>query len=407
MKDSRLSTGHGVVRRAWVLCPAHIRFCRSISTGFCVTVLLTVFIPLVGCSHLHLHSRPKAEYVYVATRQPIFLRDRVATVSNHTAQVRNGERLQVLEHMRRFLKVQTAQGVVGWVEEASVLNSAGYNSFLALRAQHERDPVTSHVVLRNDMYMHLAPGVKTEHFYLIPANTRLEMLGRASVPKAGGGIVSQAASTAKPQHGTGRRKRLAQGSGTSDALMSAVPMEDWWLVRDSAGHTGWMQSRQLDVDIPDDIAQYAEGQRMVGAYVLRMVSDPASGKPGGQVPEYVTILTPYKDGLPYDFDQVRVFTWDAKHHRYGTAFRQRNLVGYFPVTVGQQNFGSGLDPIFSIQVATGQSVGTSAGAVPTETLTYRLEGNVVRRVLPPGGKAEAISQGARQKQHRVHSASQP
>jgi len=316
----------------------------------------------------------------------------------------------VLEHMRRFLKVQTAQGAVGWVEEASVLNSAGYNSFLALRAQHARDPVISHVVLRNDLYMHLTPGVKTEHFYLIPANTRLEMLARVAVPKVGGGIVSQAASTAKPQYGAGRHKRRAQGSGASDVLMPAVPMEDWWLVRDSAGHTGWMRSRQLDVDVPDDVAQYAEAQRMVGAYVLRMVSDPESGKPGGQVPEYVTILTPYKDGLPYDFDQVRVFTWDAKHHRYGTAFRQRNLAGYFPVTVGQQDFDNGPEPVFSIQVATGnvaavQSEGTSAGAVPTETLTYRLDGNIVRRVLPPGSKAASTPQGARQR--RVHSANQP
>ncbi len=174
--------------------------------------------------------------------------------------------------------------------------------------------------------------------------------------------------------------------------MPTVPMEDWWLVRDGTGHTGWMLARQLDVDVPDDIAQYAEGKRMVGAYILRTVNDAAAGKPDGLVPEYVTVLTSYKDGLPYDFNEVRVFTWDTQHHRYGTAFLEHNLTGFFPVTISQQDFGSGPEPIFSIQVVQAKdiSLDPKTGAVipgQTETQTYRLEGNQVRRVLLPGEKS--------------------
>jgi hypothetical protein len=353
------------------------------------------FLSLAGCGHFSPHH--KGEYVYVSSRRPLYLRDRVAPVSNHTAQVGNGDRLQVLEQMHRFLKVRTEQGAVGWIEAPAVIDQSVYNGFVALQREHAQDPVIARAVLRDAMYLHLAPGRKTEHFLLLPANAKLEMLARVSVPKVGIASVVPQPSAVTAAHKPTKQKKAVDGNEGPEVPMPDVPMDDWWLVRDSAGHTGWMLGRQLDVDVPDEIAQYAEGQRMVGAYVLRTVNDAGPGGTGQQVPEYLAVLTPYKDGLPYDFDQVRVFTWDGKHHRYGTAFRQRNLVGYFPVTVGQQDLGSGSQPVFSIRVAANNAVTldpATGEAHPSqmEVLTYRMEGNIVRRVLPPGEKAAAPTQ---------------
>ena len=134
-------------------------------------------------------------------------------------------------------------------------------------------------------------------------------------------------------------------------------MEDWWLVRDSRGQVGWLLSRRLDVDVPDEIAGYSEGQKIVGAYVLTKVYDPDSSLPDKLVPEYISVTNAYKDGLPYDFDQVRVFTWNVKKHRYETAYRQRNIEGYLPVVIGQSKNGQGQPvPVFSITVATSDAV---------------------------------------------------
>lgn len=359
-------------------------------------VLLTCAIgTLWGCKWL----RPQAsvEYVYVATRHPIYLRDRVAPVSNHTAQVANGERLQVLERIHRFVKVQTEQGAIGWIEEAAVLNPSGYQQFQALAQQHAHDPVLSQAIARDDVYMHIAPGTHAEHFYLIPANAKVEVLARTSISKPGAPAQDvQAAAPAHPVYGHKKSSATAP---------PAPPMEDWWLARTASGHTGWMLARRLDVDVPDDIAQYAEGKRMMGAYVLRRVSDPAAGTPDGLVPDYVTVLTEYKDGLPYDFDEVRVFTWDVRHHRYGTAYVERNLAGFFPVTVSQQDFPDGPEPVFTIRVASSSKTGnaskdaaaasSAASATPAPTLvtrTYRLQGESVHRELPQGvaqpGKAK-------------------
>ena len=223
------------------------------------------------------------------------------------------------------------------------------------------------------------------------------MLERASVPRFATSNVLGLPPTNPQAHPTIHREKVHKESFES-RFAPAVPMEDWWLVRDNAGHTGWMVSRDFQVDVPEDVAQYAESERMVGAYILRTVEDPGSGKPNGQVPEYLTVLTPYKEGLPFDFDQVRVFTWDTRRHRYGTAFREHDIVGFFPVKVVSGGPGSpnGPEPTFSFQVAEGDNVSLDPQtgmphAAELKTLTYRMEGNLVRQVLPAGAKPTPIA----------------
>lgn len=149
-------------------------------------------------------------------------------------------------------------------------------------------------------------------------------------------------------------------------------MEDWWLIRDSVGHVGWVLMRMIDIDVPLDIAQYAEGQRIMGYVILNKIQDDDK-----QVPQYLVMMSTPKDGLPYDFDSVRVFSWDVKRHRYETAYRERNIFGVFPVTSGVENFGKeGNEPVFTIQVKD-----ETGALVPRK---YRMIQPVIRRVLLPG-----------------------
>ena len=175
-------------------------------------------------------------------------------------------------------------------------------------------------------------------------------------------------------------------------------MEDWWLVRDAQNRTGWLLSRMVDVDAPDTLTRYSEGQRFVGAYVLKTVNDPEAPMDNKNVDEYVTVLSPYKAGLPYDFDQVRVFIWNLKKHRFETAFRQKNIEGYLPVNLRMSTDPNSkgavqrdLAPTFSFRVRAADAPAVipdpvTGAVVPSKTITkvYRLEGAQVRRVLPPG-----------------------
>ena len=164
-------------------------------------------------------------------------------------------------------------------------------------------------------------------------------------------------------------------------------MEDWWLVSDSQGHIGWLLSSRMDVDVPDEIGTYAEGQRYVGAYVFNKVYDPQSSAPNHQVPQYVTVLGPPKAGLPFDFDQVRVYTWNLRHHRYETAFRLHPIEGYLPVRVTTQSGPEGKAPTFSFQIANSKNLNVDSATgiirpVSPRTITYEMDDTRAKRIGP-------------------------
>ncbi|MDE3103653.1 MAG: SH3 domain-containing protein [Acidobacteriota bacterium] len=349
-------------------------------------------LALNGCSRF----RPKPVYpsVYVVYKQT-FLRDRVAAVSNRTATVTNGQELKVLEKGRRFLKVQTANGEVGWIDEKAVATQEIVDGFRALAAQHQKDSTVATAVVRDEVYLHVKPGRETDRFFLLQENEKLKLLARATLPKA----LPKGQRPPAPATPAAAGKPAAAGEDQS----AAPVMEDWWLVRDAKGDTGWIYSRMIDVDVPDAVGRYAEGQRFVGAYVLTTVYDPDAEQADKNIPIYLTVLSPYKAGLPYDFDQVRVFTWNIKKHRYETAFRDKNIEGFLPVKIEQARDAYAKVPqasmpaptftyrVLAADAPTAVPDPVTGAVIPARTVekTYRLEGNVTRRLLQPGTPAPA------------------
>jgi hypothetical protein len=305
----------------------------------------------------------------------------------------NGQPLEVLEHGRRFLRVKTEKNETGWIEERAVIDATEYKAFQDLTAQHKQDPVVASGAVRDDIYLHITPGRNSDHFYLLPENDKVQLLVRASVPKVQPGDPAPHADAAQPAKPESRRQAK---SGTpppppmtviEPAAASEIPMEDWWLIRDSQGHVGWLLGGRIDVDVPDDVAQYAEGQRIVGAYLLMRVTDPEANVPNHQVPEYVTALSPPRSGLPFDFDQIRVFTWSVKHHRYETAFRIHPIQGFLPVKVWTEPAGNGTEPVFSFVISGSPDVSIDPQTgitkpLHTRTITYVMRENLVRRIGP-------------------------
>ena len=313
------------------------------------------------------------EIAYVSGVQAI-LRDRVAAVYEKTGVVKNGERVEVLDHDRRFVKVRTAAGVTGWVEQRYLVGQEVFDRIQKLTADNQNDPVQAQGAARNDTNLHVEPGRDTEHLYQISSGEKLSLLKRGTAEKAG---------TVAPRPRSATSGGNAQnGNPGNDKNQPTPVIEDWWLVRDSHNRVGWVLGRMIDLDVPLDVAQYAEGQRIVAFFVLDQVQDGEK-----KVAQYLTVVTEPKDGLPFDFNQIRIFTWNVKRHRYETAYRER-MAGVLPVTVSQENFDKeGLLPAFTIRVQDDNGNVTER--------KYKLNTPIVRRVLAPGEEpVRAVSRKA-------------
>ena len=313
-----------------------------------VLVSLASIVSFSACNR-----RGRSEEVAYVSAVQANLRDRVAVAYEKVGTVKNGERVEVLDRDRRFVKVRTASGAIGWIEQRNLVSQEVFDQLQKLTQENQNDPVQGLATTRNDTNLHVEPGRDSEHLYQISQGEKVSLLKRATAEKPG------AVAPVKPSARAAEKKE-------------PVPvLEDWWLVRDSHSRVGWVLGRMVDLDVPLDIAQYAEGQRIVAFFVLNEVKDGDK-----KVPQYLTVLTEPKDGLPFDFNQIRVFTWNVKRHRYETAYRER-MEGMLPVTMSQETFDKeGLLPTFTIHVH------DESGNVGERK--YKLNTPIVRRVYAPG-----------------------
>jgi SH3-like domain-containing protein len=352
-----------------------------LSTALVLTaVILTT---LTGCGGGA--SGDKGEYAYVASPEAV-LRDRIATVYNKTGVLHNGERVRVLERLvnRRFVRVRSSRGEEGWIQERYLTDQQTFDQLQRLAEQFKGAPAQAVAVARAQLNLHGIPGRKTEHLYQLNENEKVEILQRQTVDRN-----TSAPVAAQPKSDDKNQKESETDSGgedqgSSNSNSNAKPnqppvLEDWWLIRDSQKRVGWVLGRLLYVDIPMDIAQYAEGQRIVAFFILAEAADEDK-----KVPEYLVLMSESKDGLPYDYDNIRVFTWNVRRHRYETAYREHDLAGFLPAAISKEDFGGkeGTLRTFTLRLK------DQAGNLHAQK--YKFNPPIVRQVLAPGEQAVKV-----------------
>jgi len=318
---------------------------------------------LISCGSSPSKQQPAAGIAY-AGPNTVNLREDLGPKANTVATLQHGERLEVLEMRRRFVRVRTAKGLEGWTDLNYLLTQQQVSDLDKLAEFAAGLPSQGAGTVYDSLNVHTAPSRQAPSFTQIPEKGVVEVLlhrvsPRFAVMPATAPLKAKikGASSAKntpakqpakqPKQGKEpppppppppappanwvelSRPRPADLGGQPVAAEPAkpVPADDWYLVRTHDGKAGWVLARQISLSIPDEVAQYAEGHVITGYLSL--------GKVGTTDKDNWLWTTKSAGSLGVDFDSFRVFVWSTKKGRYETAYIERNVKGRYPMEAAQ------------------------------------------------------------------------
>jgi SH3-like domain-containing protein len=291
------------------------------------------------------------------------IRSDIPLQSSTVATVKHGDRLEILQARRRFLRVRTPRGAEGWTDERQLLSTADMAALRELAERAAAMPVQGQATTYSDLNVHTQPARQSPSFVQVKEKEKMDVLTHMATPRADAPRKPLIAPTPKKAKAAAKKPAKKEAkyppppmpkppAPPSDWLelsnsdqpdepapaeeeiddKTPAPVDEWSLIRTASGQAGWVLTRRLVMAIPDEVAQYAEGHRIVSYFSLGEVRD-------GDQKKRTWLWTTIGAGTePYDFDSFRVFVWSQRRHRYETAYIERNLKGYAPVLLREVKF---------------------------------------------------------------------
>jgi SH3-like domain-containing protein len=324
------------------------RFPRCISPGISQASILTAAILLAACAP----PRPEPTAA-IGTAYPgpatLNLRADIDPKSPVTAIVHHGDKLDIVARRRRLYRVRTAKGKEGWATDRDLLDSGQMQRLRKLSeetANLQSQGVASTFAPVN---VHAEPNRLSASFIQLQPKEKFDILAHrveARVAPPRRELIPPAPKPEKKLPG----KKGAKGKEEKAAVVPPPPPpppppappdtspakpvanDDWTLIRTKSGQTGWVLTSSIYLEIPDEVAQYAEGHRITSYFSIGKTLD------AGEEKDIWLWTTSETLGEDHDFDSYRVFTWSLRRHRYETAYIQRREKGYFPVLAKMGEF---------------------------------------------------------------------
>jgi SH3-like domain-containing protein len=269
-------------------------------------------VALLCFSHACRSSGPASKNRARITAESVDVKKTRATLSPTVIQLHRGEEVEVLSREQRWLRIRTKNREEGWIEENTAMDQSIIDTERRLADEIQKEVVQAVGELPSAANLHTAPGRDTPVFARIPKDTKLEVFDRTL--------------TERPH---------SPGSATSPPPVSdSQPRKDPWLkVRTEKGDVGWVYSPSVNFTVPDEIVQYSESRRIVAWLTLNQIA--LEG--GRKVNQYVVADVEPGVAHDYDFDRIRVFTWNIKRSRYETAYRESKIFGAYPIRTFTQD----------------------------------------------------------------------
>jgi len=320
-----------------------------------VSVAAALFL-LFGCSK----GPPRAQPVGEAFVGPASLkiRDDIPLQSSTVTTLKHGDRLEILQTRRRFLRVRTPSGAEGWTDERQLLAAGDMDSLRELNKHAAKLPSQGVATTYAPLNIHTQPVLSSPSFLQLKENEKFHVLQSIVLPRSDAPRKSLMPPAPRKPKGPPKKEakkapkvppppmpkppappadwlelsKTERDEADAEQLppQKLAPRTDGWsLIRTPSGQSGWVLTRLVSMAIPDEVAQYAEGKRIVSYFPLGEVQD-------GDLKKNIWLWTTTASSKqPWDFDSFRVFVWSLRRHRYETGYIERNLKGYSPVLLKQ------------------------------------------------------------------------
>ena len=259
-----------------------------------LTLVLAFSISLAGCGP---RKEPAKELATVVANHAS-VRMKNSANSRTLATLEPDTPVDILEKQGNWYRIRSGD-TQGWMDETTLRTQTMAAKLQAMSAEAKSQESQNTALLRNDGNIRLDPGRNTAILRRLPADTKVDVLERKTLPRPG----------------------------------SSPPSLDVWIkVRTSPTEVGWLLGSVLDYDAPAAIGGFMEGSNYSAIKPLNTVQDPEVG------PIIWYVVGERRPGAPSDvaFDGIRVFTWNLKKHRYETAYRIKGIRGAYPLSVGRE-----------------------------------------------------------------------
>jgi len=270
------------------------------------------------------------------------------------AELKHGERVEVLQVRRRFVKIRAGAGAEGWTDNRQLLTPRQMGSLKKMIETAQQLPSQGRGTIGEPLNVHTEPNRQAPSFFQVPENGSVEVVGRVVLPRVpfrGDVVVPPPPSlTKKTRKAAEKREKSESGippppapkppkvpdnwldlsrrtplPGDQEPETPQQKLDEWALVRTKEGNAGWVLARMVSMAIPDEVAQYAEGARITSYFALGDVTDRDGNTRHNWL--WTTLSKPLET---YEFDSFRVFVFSTRRNHYETAYIEKNVKGYYP-----------------------------------------------------------------------------
>src|SRR5258706_1889637 len=134
-----------------------------------------LFVALVGCTS-RAAQQPSTGIAYAGPAN-LNLRKDLAPKAPVVGVAHHGDRLDVIDSRRRFIKVRTAQGVEGWTDSNLLLTEQHMNDLRRLADSAAKLPSQGSATVYDVLNMHTEPSRQSPSFFQIPEGAAVEVIG--------------------------------------------------------------------------------------------------------------------------------------------------------------------------------------------------------------------------------------